>query len=109
MPTAPPPASDAQRLKRLYQLLEQALTAQDWTRIARIDLAIQRQLQILAPATAADPEVTQAKQRLKELHARALLACREECDRLKARLTDHQQNAEARMAYQQAELFQGES
>ncbi|RFA30714.1 hypothetical protein CAI21_04175 [Alkalilimnicola ehrlichii] len=102
-----PPGVDAQRLQALHRLLEQALATGDWTQIGKIDTAIRRQLQKPAIRTPHDADVVAAKQQLKEMHAKALQACMDECDNLRQRLADHVEYGEARAEYQQVELFQG--
>lgn len=102
------PSGDRERLRGLHRLLEQALAANDWNRIAQIDRAIAKQLQAMAgrPATA---EVLRAKNELKILHAQAVKACERECEKLRQRLMDHLEYGEARAAYRQIELTQGGS
>lgn len=104
-----PPAADRRKLLELHAQLEQALTAKDWGAIGRIDQAIREQLQALAARPRLDDDVLQAKLRLKQLHARALQACTEECERLRELLLNHLQYAESRLAYQQTELYAGGS
>lgn len=102
-----PPAADVRLLRNLSLRLEQTLHAGDWAAIADIDRAIREQLQELAAAPGLSPEVLQAKQRLKQLHARALRACAAECERLWELMQSHLDYAEGQLAYRQIELLQG--
>lgn len=102
-----PHAADVRQLRNLTVRLEQTLHAGDWTAIADIDRAIRERLQALAEVPDPSPEVLQAKQRLKQSHARAMRVCAAECERLWELLQSHLEYAEGQLAYRQIELLQG--
>lgn len=101
------PIDDVRRLRLLHRQLQQALQQDDWSAVIKVDQAIREQLQALASRSQLSPDVLQAKSRLKQLHAYALLQCARACERLWEQLLDHLDHAEARTAYQQVALFGG--
>lgn len=96
---------DHRRLLVLHRRLEQALAAEDWRAIAEVDKAIRSQLLALKQRPELSAEVRAANRALKELHSRALQRCVAECERLRARLDNHLENSEGRVAYQQVDLL----
>lgn len=101
------PEHDRQRLLALHRRLGQALQENDWNGVAKVDRMIRKQLQVMAGRPSLSKEVLQAKERLKQLHAKALRACAEECERLRLQLERHNEYAEGRSAYLWVDLFQG--
>lgn len=95
-----PSAVELQRLQALHERLTQALQGKDWASFGSIDGAIRDTLQQLdgVPPSA---ELQAARQRLKQLHGRALQGCENECERLRKLLTAHLQYAEGSAAYRQ--------
>ncbi len=104
-----PHAADVRQLRNLSVRLKQTLHAGDWAAIADIDRAIREQLQALAKEPNQSPELQQAKQQLKQLHALAIRACAAECERLWELMQSHLEYAEGQLAYRQIELLQGGS
>lgn len=98
--------SSRDRLLRLHRLLDEALRARDWARMGKIDRVIRRHLLEPAIRSATDPGVSAAKERLRVLHAKALAEGQRESERLRDRLNDHIEYADARATYQQVDLFQ---
>ncbi len=101
-----PHASDAEQLLALHARLSEALRRGDWQAVADIDQAIRQCLEGLAEAADLDAAALDARQRLQQLHAQALAACAEECERLHRLLLDHREGAEGRVAYQRIDLLQ---
>lgn len=105
MPHAKP---HSEQLAELYRQLRQALDVSDWSALGRLSLEIRQLLSVLPADAQLEPLARGMKQRLGELHAQALEACRSECERLRDVLADHAEHAEGRSAYSQIDSFIGE-
>ncbi|QGZ29336.1 hypothetical protein [Stutzerimonas stutzeri] len=100
-----PLVSDSARLTELHAQLRQALQANDWNAVARVDQAVRECLEALAGRTLDEP-ARAAKSRLKKLHGEGVQACADECERLRLLLLNHLEYAEGRAAYQRIDMFQ---
>lgn len=101
-----PPVSDSGRLMALHRQLQQALDANDWAAVATVDVQIRQCLETLSEQLQLDEPTRLAKARLKQLHAKGLNACADECERLRLLLLNHLEYAEGRAAYQRVDLYQ---
>lgn len=101
-----PRASDAEQLLALQARLSQALQRSDWAAVAEVDQEIRQCLEGLAEGAMLDPAALAARHHLKQLHAQALAACADECERLHRLLLDHREGAEGRAAYQRIDMLQ---
>lgn len=98
----------SEQLAELYRQLRQALDVSDWEALGSVSLAIRQLLTVLPGDAELDPLAGQMKRRLGELHAEALAACRDECERLREVLTSHAEHAEGRSAYMHIDGLLGE-
>lgn len=105
----PPVDDDSRALLELYRQLDQVLRDKDWAALARVDLAIRKQLQELAVREELSGDASSLRQRLQQLHGQAYDACATECERLRRVLLSHLEYAEGRSAYMQVDLMRNRS
>jgi hypothetical protein len=93
------------QLVATYLKLAEALAAQDWEEIGKVNEQVNDCLVRMTEHQEPSSDLLQFKQQLQKLHGNALNACVDECEKLRRTLLTQLEYAEGRSAYMRTDMF----
>jgi len=94
-----------EQLVTTYLQLTEALAAQNWDEIGKVNVQVNEWLLKLQQHQAPSENLMQLKGQLQRLHGSALEACKNECEKLRKTLLAQLEHAEGRSAYTRIDML----
>ncbi|MEN0036245.1 MAG: hypothetical protein AAGC78_04225 [Cellvibrio sp.] len=94
-----------EQLVATYLKLAEALAAQDWEEIGKVNVQVNEWLLKMEQHKEPSESLVQLKRQLQRLHGSALDACVDECEKLRKTLLTQLEYAEGRSAYTRVDML----